>query len=272
MSDSILRDQVIWITGASSGVGEGLAVACAEAGARVVLSARRADELERVRGRMTGTGHLVLPLDVTDYASLPDAVATVQSRMGRIDMLVCNAGISQRSRFAETTLEVFRTIIEVNVMGPAAHIHAVLPVMRAQGGGHVVITSSVAGKFGIPNRSAYCASKHAVHGLSDALRAEHAPDKIHFSTLIIAAVKSSVNANAFKADGTKVGKDSRWGRGAGMDAVQAGRIMVKKLARRDEEIIVVADWRAGVPLYQQRLNPRLVYRRMAKLAVSKWWS
>jgi NADP-dependent 3-hydroxy acid dehydrogenase YdfG len=272
MTDGTFRNQVVWITGASSGVGEGLAVAFAEAGARVVLSARRAAELERVRGRMAGTGHLVLPMDVTDYGAVPGHVALVNGRMGRIDVLVCNAGISQRSRFAETTLDVFRAILEVNVMGPAAHIHAVLPVMRAQGAGHVVVTSSVAGKFGIPNRSAYCASKHAVHGLCDALRAEHAPDNLHFSTLIIAAVKSSVNANAFRADGSKVGQDSKWGRGAGMDATDAGRLMVRKLAKRAEEIVVVADWRAGIPLWQQRLSPRLVYGRMARLARSKWWS
>jgi NADP-dependent 3-hydroxy acid dehydrogenase YdfG len=272
MRPGAFLNQVVWITGASSGVGEGLAVAFAEAGARVVLSARRADELERVRGRMADSDHLVLPMDVTDSAGLAGKIALVNERMGRIDVLVCNAGISQRSRFAETTLDVFRTIIEVNVMGPAAHIHAVLPAMRAQGGGHVVVTSSVAGKFGIPNRSAYCASKHAVHGLCDALRAEHGPDNIHFSTLIIAAVKSNVNANAFKADGTKVGRDSKWGRGAGMDAVDAGRLMVRRLAKREEEIVVVANWRAGIPLYQQRLSPRIVYRRMARLARSKWWS
>ena len=264
--------QVVWITGASSGVGEGLAVAFAEAGARVVLSARREAELERVRARLAGSGHLVLPMDVTDYASLPDKVAAVQSGMGRIDVLVCNAGVSQRSRFAETAFDVFRTIIDVNLTAPAAHVHAVLPGMRAQGGGHVVITSSVAGKFGIPNRSAYCASKHAVHGLCDALRAEHAGDNISFSTLVIAAVKSNVNANAFTADGSKVGPGSKWGRGAGMDAATAGRLMVRRLARRQEEILVVASWQAGVPLYQQRLSPRLVYRRMARLAQSKWWT
>lgn len=272
MNTGEFRDQVVWITGASSGVGEGLAVAFAEAGARVVLSARRADELDRVRGRMTAGDHLVLPMDVTDLAAIPGKVALMNERMGRIDMLICNAGISQRSRFAETGLDVFRTIIDVNVMGPAAHVHAVLPQMREQGSGHVVVTSSVAGKFGIPNRSAYCASKHAVHGLCDALRAEHAPDNIHFSTLIIAAVKSNVNANAFRADGSKVGKDSKWGRGSGMDAADAGRLMVRKLAKREEEIVVVANWRAGLPLYQQRLSPRIVYRRMARLARSKWWS
>lgn len=271
-SSPLYAGQVVWITGASSGVGEGLAEAFAEAGARVVLSARREAELDRVRAKLPGSGHLCLPMDVTDYPALPGLVTRVLEHMGRLDVLVCNAGVSQRSRFAETVLEVFRTIIDTNVLAPAAHIHAVLPHLRAQGGGHVVITSSVAGKFGIPNRSAYCASKHAVHGLCDALRAEHADDGIRFSTLIIAAVKSQVNANAFRADGSKVGAGSRWGRGAGMDALAAGRLMVQALARGREEVIVVANWRAAVPLYLQRLNPRLVYGRMAALARSKWWS
>ncbi len=269
--DSFLNE-VVWITGASSGVGEGLAEAFAEAGARVVLSARRADELERVRGKLRGGGHLVLPMDVTDYAALPGKVAEVRQKLGRIDVLVCNAGISQRSRFAETKFDVFRTLIDVNLLAPAAHIHAVLPGMRARGRGHVVVTSSVAGKFGIPNRSAYCAAKHGIHGLCDALRAEHAQEKICFSTLVIAAVKSNVNANAFNADGTKVGSASKWGAAGGMDAAAAGRIMVRGLARRQAEVMVVANWRAGLPLYQQRLNPKLVYARMARLAQSKWWA
>jgi short-subunit dehydrogenase len=136
----------------------------------------------------------------------------------------------------------------------------------------VVVTSSVAGKFGIPNRSAYCASKHAVHGLCDALRAEHAHEHIGFATLVIAAVKSNVNANAFKADGSLVGTGSRWGYSGGMDAQVAGRKIVAALARGEEEINVVANWRAAVPLWQQRLYPRLVYRRMARLARSKWWA
>ncbi len=266
------HDRVVWITGASSGVGEGLAHAFAEAGARVVLSARRGDELERVRAALPGGGHVVVPMDVSRADAMPALVADVRQRCGRIDVLVCNAGVSQRGRFAETSLDVFRRIIEVNLLGVAAHIHAVLPALREQGGGHVVVTSSVAGKFGIPGRSAYCASKHAVHGLCDALRAEHAHENIRVSTLVIAAVKSNVNANAYTADGGQVGTGGRWSYSGGMDAKVAGRKIVAALARGREEISVVPNWRAALPLWQQRLWPRLVYRRMAKLARSKWWA
>jgi NADP-dependent 3-hydroxy acid dehydrogenase YdfG len=249
----------------------GLAHAFAEAGARVVLSARRADELERVRHALPGQGHAVVPLDVSRPDALPELVTSVRQRCGRIDVLVCNAGVSQRSRFADTSLDVFRRIIEVNLLGVAAHIHAVLPAMRGQGTGHVVVTSSVAGKFGIPNRSAYCASKHAIHGLCDALRAEHAHEGIRFSTLVIAAVRSNVNANAYTAEGGQVGAGGRSAYSGGMDARVAGRRMVAALARGAQEINVVPNWRAALPLWQQRLWPPLVYRRMAKLARSKWW-
>ncbi len=272
MGDKPYQGQVVWITGASSGVGAGLAGAFAEAGAKVVLSARREAELSAVRERLAGEGHCVLPMDVTALDALPARVETVQQRYGRIDVLVCNAGISQRCRFADARFDVFRRILEVNALAPAAHVHAVLPVMRAQRSGHLVVTSSVAGKFGIPSRTAYCASKHAMHGFCDALRAELADENIRVSTLVIAAVKSRVNANALLADGSPTGNAGRWSGGGGMDAAEAGRLMVRGLAAGREEINVVANWRAAVPLYQQRLHPRLVYRRMARLARSKWWS
>lgn len=265
------QGQVVWITGASSGVGAGLAAAFAEAGARVVLSARREPALGAVRAGLSGQGHIVLPMDVTELDALARHVDTVRQRCGRVDVLVCNAGISQRCRFADARFDVFRRILEVNALAPAAHVHAVLPIMRAQAAGHIVVTSSVAGKFGIPSRTAYCASKHAMHGFCDALRAELAEENIRVSALVIAAVKSSVNANALLADGSPSGTAGRWAGAGGMDALEAGRVMVRGLAAGREEINVVAHWRAAVPLYQQRLSPRLVYRRMARLARSKWW-
>lgn len=263
--------KVVWITGASSGVGAGLATAFGEAGARVVLSARRPVELETVAKTVPAGRSMVLPLDVTDYAALPGAVDAVMSRFGRIDMLLCNAGISHRCRIADMTLDVFRQVIEVDLLAPIAHIKAVLPLMREQRAGHVVVTSSVAGKFGIPNRGAYCAAKHGIHGFCDALRAEESVNGIQVSTLVIAAVRSDVNENALTATGERFGKKSKWGANAGLDAVVAGRQMLQQLAAGREEVLCVANWRASMPLWQQRLWPRLVYERMAKLAVSKYW-
>lgn len=265
------RDSVVWITGASSGVGEGLAGAFAEAGARVVLSARREAELARVAGAITAGDHMVLPMDVLDYDTLPARVAAVQARYGRIDVLVCNAGISHRCRIADMTLETFRRIIEADLLAPVAHIKAVLPLMRAQGSGHVVVTSSVAGKFGIPNRGAYCAAKHGVHGFCDALRAEESAHGLKVSTLVIAAVRSAVSANALTAEGKPAGLAMKGGYSGGMDALEAGRLMVRRLAAGEEEVLCVANWRAALPLWLQRLRPQLVYGRMAQLGQSKFW-
>jgi NADP-dependent 3-hydroxy acid dehydrogenase YdfG len=264
------RNQVVWITGASSGVGEGLAVAFGEAGARVVLSARRQEELERVAlDRMGSAETLVLPMDVTDYASLPAKVAAVRERFGRVDMLICNAGISHRCRFCEMTLDTFRRIIEVDLLAPVAHVQAVLPVMRHQKAGHIVVTSSVAGKFGIPNRSAYCTAKHGLHGFCDSLRAEERNNNIRVSTLVIAAVRSAVFENSLLGNGQRYGKASA---GGGMDAAEAGRHMLRQLAAGKSEVLCVANWRAGLPLWLQRLRPQLVHARMARLAQSKYWA
>ena len=169
--------KVVWITGASSGIGEALAKAFAAAGAKLVLSARREGELARVRDLCVAanpgeTGHLVLPLDITDYDAIPVAIEAVTTQFGRIDVLLNNAGIGQRSLCIDTGMDVYHRIIEVDVLGQIALTKAVLPVMLEQGSGHMAVTSSVAGKIGVPYRTGYCAAKSAVIGFYDALRAE----------------------------------------------------------------------------------------------------
>jgi len=174
---TMFTDQVVWITGASSGIGEALALQLAAEGAKIVLSARREDELNRVRSLLVDQGlpaenFLVLPLDVTDHDSMPAALNSVTGAFGRVDMLINNAGISQRSVCIETDMSVYRRLMEVDVLGQIALTKAVLPLMLEQGSGHIVVTSSVAGKLGAPYRTGYCAAKHAVMGFFDALRTE----------------------------------------------------------------------------------------------------
>ncbi len=166
---------IVWITGASSGIGEATALALAKLGARLILSARRADELQRV-ATQTGlppSDVLVLPMDMTDTTSLAAHVETVRQHFGRIDYVFQNAGITQRSTVADTDLAVYRRLMDVNFFGVVALTKAVLPLMLEQGSGHFVVTSSVAGKIGTKQRSGYCASKHALHGFFDAFRAEN---------------------------------------------------------------------------------------------------
>ena len=155
--------QVVWITGASSGIGEALARGFAQAGARLVLSSRREIELERVRRTCARPDeHLVLPLDLACTDAFAAATATVLARCGAIDVLVNNAGVAQRALAGEATLAVERALMDVNYFGPVALTKAVLPAMRARRRGHVVVVGSVLGHFGFPGNSTYSAAKHAL--------------------------------------------------------------------------------------------------------------
>ena len=163
--------QRVWITGASSGIGAALAVACSKAGAQVVLSARRQTELEQVAAQCGDRADIQL-LDVADPESIQAAVDAVQQRHGGVDVLINNAGITQRSTAVQTDMAVYRRLLEVNLFGTIALTSAVLPGMLSRGAGQIVAVASVAGKVGVPLRTGYCAAKHAVVGYCDALRAE----------------------------------------------------------------------------------------------------
>ena len=161
----VFKGKVVWITGASSGIGEAFALRCAARGAQLVLSARNESGLERVAAACDAAGAaatLALPLDVVDYDAMAGAVATVIERFGHIDLLLNNAGVSQRSFCVDTSFDVYRRMMDVNVLGQIALTQAVLPSMRSRGAGHLAVTASVAGKVGAPMRTGYCAAKHAV--------------------------------------------------------------------------------------------------------------
>ncbi|MEO8379419.1 MAG: SDR family NAD(P)-dependent oxidoreductase [Acidobacteriota bacterium] len=196
-------NKTVWITGASSGIGEALAVAWSREGATVILSARNAQELERVRAACVNPErHRVLPLDLSDTAAIVVAAATVPE----VDVVVHSGGVSQRSLVAGTDLATDRAIMEVNYFGTVALTKAVLPSMLARGSGHFVPISSVIGYVGIPTRSAYSASKHALHGFFDALRAENAKDGIRVTIVCPGYIRTKVSENALRGDGSKYGQ------------------------------------------------------------------
>lgn len=195
--------KTVWITGASSGIGEALAVAWSREGANVILSARNEGELERVRAACVNPGrHRVLPIDLTDMSAIAAAAATVP----RVDVLVHSGGVSQRSLVVETELATDRAIMEVNYFGTIALTKAVLPSMLARRSGHLVPISSVIGHVGIPTRSAYSASKHALHGFFDTLRAENARNGIRVTIVCPGYIRTNVSENALRGDGTRYGK------------------------------------------------------------------
>jgi short-subunit dehydrogenase len=183
---SYVTGKVIWITGASAGIGEALTYQLAEKGAKLILSARKKNELERVKANCLGdvqTNIATLPLDLSKSVTLQAVAQEAIQCFGHIDILVNNGGIRHRGLVNETSLEVDRQIMEVNYFGNIALTKHLLPYFISRKQGHFVIVSSVTGKFGTPYRSGYAASKHALHGFYDALRAEHTKDGI-FVTMV----------------------------------------------------------------------------------------
>ncbi len=197
------KDKVVWITGASSGIGEHLAYAFAEQEAVLVLSSRNEKELERVKNNCQNAKavHIQI-LDVADFASIPEKVNQVISRVGFVNVLVNNAGISQRALARETDFSVDQRIMNINYLGTVALTKAILPSMIKQNFGQIVVISSVLGKYGVPFRTAYCASKHALHGFFDSLRAELHDENIQVTLICPGYVNTNVTINALRGDGS----------------------------------------------------------------------
>lgn len=253
------RDKIVWVTGASSGIGEALALNFSREGAKLVLSSRNTAELERVRKACDGGAdrHLVLPLDLTQVAGFPEVTSQVLRHFGHVDVLVHSGGVSQRSLAADTDLATDRAIMDLNFFGTVALTKAVLPSMLARKSGHIVPISSVVGYVGTPLRSTYSASKHALHGFFDSLRAEMAKDGIDVTIVCPGYVRTNVSRNALTGNGTAYGKmDGTHDRA--MRPEECARRIVDAVAKRKEEMVVGGKETWAVPL--KRFIPRLVSR------------
>jgi short-subunit dehydrogenase len=253
----------VWITGASSGIGEAMALTFHQAGAKLILSARREDELKRVQSACGGESEtLMLPMDVTDAAELPQKTQLALSLFGGIDILVLNAGITQRSRTRETDESVYRRLMEVNFFAPEAMARAVLPSMLSQKSGHIVVISSVAGKFGVPMRSGYSATKFALHGFFEALRAEEERNGVHVTMVCPGYIRTDISLSALRGDGRKHAKmDSELARG--MPADECARRIVRGVAGKKKEIVVAAP-REQALVYVKRFFPALLARMIGR--------
>lgn len=233
------KNRVVWITGASSGIGDALALEFAHEGARIVLSSRGKEELERVKKNCLQycSDCLVLPLDLTKQDEFPQLVEKVKSEFGSIDVLINNAGISQRSVVSETPIEVDRKVFEINFFGTIALTKAVLPVMLAQKSGQIAAVSSITGKFGFPLRSAYSASKHALFGFFETLWLENSPRGIKVNMIIPGRVQTAISKNAITSDGTAHGKMDD-GQASGITKERAARKIINGLRKDKKEILV----------------------------------
>ena len=229
--------QTIWITGASSGIGEALAEAFAAEGAALILSGRRRDALEAVAARLPGPS-LVLPFEATDWDALPGAAETAWAWRDGIDMLVNNAGISQRSLAVDTDPSVYRMLIETDLLAPILLTQRVLPLMAARRSGHILSIASVAGRVGAPLRTGYCAAKHGLIGYGDALRGEvEAAYGIRVTNVLPGSIRTSVSVNAIQADGSRRGVSDA-NIEAGMEPAECARRILAGIEAGQREILV----------------------------------
>lgn len=229
--------KIIWITGASSGIGEALAKAFAERGAQIILSGRRIEALEAVAAGLS-TETLILPFETTDYDALPAAVEQARSWKGRVDVLVNNAGITQRSLALDTDPNVYHQIVNVDLLAPIWLTQLLLPHMVKAGGGHIVGISSVAGRIGVPLRTAYCAAKHGLIGYMDALRAEtETLHNINVTNILPGSIRTNVSRNALTKDGTKREKSDA-AIDNGMEPAECARQILEAVSNNVPECII----------------------------------
>lgn len=262
-----LAKKVIWITGASSGLGEAMAVEAARQKARLVLSARRESELNRVKQEcirhIREEDVLILPVDVGALQSADKETARVIEKFGRIDVLINNAGIAQRSFGGDTPIDVERKIMEVNYFGTIILTKSVLAQMRKQKSGNIAVISSIMGKLGFPGRTSYASSKHALHGYFESMRIEEKNNGIHFHIICPGYIKTNVSLNAVNAAGD-LHKKMDQGQARGMDPVRAAQKVLSAI--RNNRFETFFGGAEVLTITLKRYCPRVFYWLMMKFA------
>lgn len=259
------KNKVIWITGASSGIGKELALQLSKFDCKLILSSRRQEILEQVKASCSNNENIeVLTLDLANYKAMQNVTSKAIELFGRIDILINNGGISQRSPIIETDIEVDKKLMEIDYLGTVALSKAILPHFVTNQSGHYVVVSSVMGKFSSSYRSAYCGAKHALHGFFDALRLEHDKDNIKVTMICPGFVNTNVARNALTADGSKQGVQD--------DATQNGlhvtafvKRMLKAIKREKYEAYIGRFEAFGV--YVKRLSPKLIHKLVLRSKV-----
>lgn len=260
------KNKVIWITGASSGIGEALVYAFDKRGAKIIVSARRENELERVKNNCKNFNSIIVqPLDLENHNSIENIAQSVKIKVGEIDILINNGGISQRSLVKDTSLEVDKKIMNINYFGTIALTKAVLPNMLKNKSGHIVVISSVTGKIGVPLRSAYAASKHALHGFFDTLRAEIHNENINVSIICPGYIRTNLSLNALTANGTaqNIMDDAL---NNGMEPAYVVEKIIDAIEKKKEEVVIAGKEKLGV--YLKRFWPGLFSKIIKKTKVT----
>jgi dehydrogenase/reductase SDR family member 7B len=235
---SFFQNKVAWITGASSGIGEALALELNKQGAKIILSSRKKEGLEKVKQKCANPSNvIVLPLDLEKSEQIPGVAQEAIKAFGQIDFLFNNGGLSQRGNTIDTSEEVDRKIMEINYFGNIALTKALLPHFRQRKTGHIIVTSSIAGKFGFYLRSSYSASKHALHGFYESLRLEEEENGLKVLIVCPGKIATDISLHALTGKGETHAKMDK----AHVDGISAAECAVQMLngvLKNKEEILI----------------------------------
>lgn len=256
----IFSNRTIWITGASGGIGEALAILLSKQGAQLILSARRLEELERVNG-LCGGNAFVVPIDLADEHSIRKAWEIVHAKFESIDFLFNNGGISQRGETLQTELSTDRKIMEVNFFGNILLAKLVGAKMSERKSGHIIVTSSLLGKWGFYLRSAYAASKHALHGFYESMRMEVEKDNVFITLVLPGFTKTDISKHALNADG-KPTQEMDNNQAGGLTPEEVAHAILRGVESKKFEIVIGGKEAKGVLV--KRLFPSLFEKILRK--------
>jgi dehydrogenase/reductase SDR family protein 7B len=261
-----MKDKVVIITGASSGIGKACAIAFSDAGAKVVLAARDGDKLKEVETilKEKGRGVLSVITDVTKEEDCKHLIESTVSHFGKIDVMICNAGISMRALFVDVDLNVLKRLMDVNFWGTVYCSKYALPYLISSKGSLVGI-SSIAGKKGLPGRTGYSASKFAMEGFLETLRTENIPNGLHVLVACPGFTTSNIRNTALSKDGKQQGESSR-NEAKMMAAEEVANRILKAVKKRKRDLILTTTGRLMV--FLNKFNPafldKMVYKHIAK--------
>ena len=261
------KNTVFWITGASSGIGKSLAIKLADQNAKLILSSRNKIALDEVKVLCKNPKDVfILPLDLENYEEAAFQVSEALSFFGKVDVLVNNGGLSQRSLVEETNIMVDKRLMDVNYLGTVALTKALLPHFIENKKGHFVVTTSIVGKIGTPFRSSYAATKHALHGFFDSLRAEAFKYGIKVTLVCPGFVQTNVSKNALIGDGSPQEiMDTATANGIHPDRFAA--LMIKAIKKQKEEVYI-AGAKEKLGVYTKRFFPKLLSKMIRKISVT----
>ncbi|MFM6935248.1 MAG: SDR family oxidoreductase [Flavobacteriales bacterium] len=262
MNTSYFNQKVVWITGASSGIGEELVRQLDRAGAQLILSARNVEKLNEIKSSLSNaTKHMVVPLDLAHAENVQDLAQQIVQSYGRIDLLINNGGISQRATAHDTSLEVSRKIMEVNFFGNIALTKAVLPIFRQQQAGQILVISSIAGKFGFHLRSTYSASKHALMGYYESLVMEEMSYGLKVTVACPGKINTPISTNAVTGEG-KVHGQMDHNQATGMPVSECVSQLLQALVKNKHEVLIGNKELLAVQL--KRFVPWLFWKLIPK--------